>query len=194
MVCCIVLAFFCATSEAAPCGGKAAKALAADAKRATQWNWGWGVTLGAAAVAYGVFTYTTEDENRKVSLGLSAFKSTLGTIKQIILPIHLSGPGPQCAALHRKLLDAKRVEDKRHGWIAHGMGAGLGVASLAFVGVVTEDWGLAARGALFGYVTGEVIIFTSPNRVRSGGFSEDSLVVVPMLTPNTTGLLLGGRF
>lgn len=176
------------------CDSPAAKALAADAKRATLWNWGWGVTLGASALAFGGLYHYSDDENQRLAFGITVIKSGLGSLNQVVFPIRIEASDQGCTDLDGKLKKARTTERKRHNWFAHSTGIVLNIAGSAYIGFATDDWLLATRTSVLGIVTGQLMIYTSPNKVREGGFGLSDLTLAPMIGSDRTGLILGGVF
>ncbi|MBL4633442.1 MAG: hypothetical protein JKY56_06205 [Kofleriaceae bacterium] len=179
---------------ARPCGGAAAAALRLDVTRARQWNWGWSLTLGASAVAVGGLAYYTDDANMRLAFGLTATKSSLGALKHALFPIRIEGPSEGCTDLERKLRWARSREQKSHNWFAHASGLVLNIAGFLYIGYATDDWLLATRSSVVGLATGELIIYTSPNSVRSGDFLGTGISLIPMIGSDRQGILLGGEF
>ncbi len=177
-----------------PCNSREARLLAADAKRASQWNWGWGIVYAGASLGQGGVAMWTDNEDLKVSLWTGAAKSTLGVLNQIIFPKRISAPGPGCNNLAKKLRKARRVERWGHNWFAHGSVIAANVAGFAIVAGVTENYVLATSGTIVGSIVGEIAIYTSPNKLRAAGLGIDRVGLVPHLGIDYSGLSLLGTF
>lgn len=181
-------------AHAQRCSRYGAKALAADAKRATLWNWGWGTVYGLASVGGAALAISADTEDRKLALWVGVAKSTLGTAWQIVNPIRIEGPEPDCHGLDGQLERAAEIERKRHGWFPHAASLAVNLAAFVYVGYETDDYALSARFAAVGMVAGEMAIFSSPNEVRAGGLGVSGLRLVPQVGDDSGGLALGGVF
>ncbi len=186
----------CAASEARGegCSQYGARELAADAKRATQWNWGWGSLYALSSVGGAALAVTQEDEDRKLGLWVGVAKSTLGAAYVLVNPIRIEGPEPDCHGLDEQLSAAAKLERERHGWFPHASALAVNLAAFAYVGYETGRYAFSARFAITGVIAGELAIFTSPNEVRAGGPGMSALHLVPHIGKDSTGFALGGVF
>ena len=176
-----------------PCETHVAKLLRADAKRATQWNWGWGSLFAMSALAHTGLAVSVDNRDLKVSLWTGAVKSTLGTFNQVLFPIRIEPPAG-CEGLAKQLTRARRIEQRRHNWFAHASVLGVNMLGFAAVAILTEDYLLAASGSILGSLVGELVLYTSPNRLREAGFQLEQLGMAPLLGAESFGFAVHGRF
>lgn len=189
----LVLVALCGLNRPAQaeCSRHQAQALAADAKRAAQWNWGWGSLFAASAVGHAGLALWVDDEDRKLALWTGALKSTIGTVHQIINPIRIGPPESDCHELDGQLARAAEIERKRHGWFPHVSSLALNLAAFAYVAYETRNYTLATSGALLGLAVGELTVYTAPNEVRDAGYG---MALVPQVGSDSLGLQLAGAF
>lgn len=191
----VVLALAAPIRAQANCDSKAAKALRSDARNAKLWTYSWAGIYAAGSIGqYFVAKELVDDEDVSLNLYVGAIKSGLGVVGQFLFPMRIESPSEGCTELETLLEGAKRAEDKKRGWFPHTSLVFVNLVGSAYVYHETDNLRLTIMGSVIGATIGEIAIFTTPNKVRSGNFANGSMSFVPNLSDGMRGLSLVGHF